>query len=312
MSRQRRSPQSGPYLAQGPLRRGRRRVTPAGRLGRQPRSGRRCGLIGPGGLGRRARCTVRRSTQEFALVPWNKRTLALPATPPSVRLARDWVTSVLREIGRDELADSARLAVSELVTNAILHAEPPMTVHVRGTAEHPRIEVTDQSLVPPQRSQQPLGWSTARTTSPGPRWGAASTSSPATRCAGARTSPRTAWARWSGSSRATAVRDAPAEGEVFTMDAALADHARRAGRPGQPGHDPAARHAGGPVPPPASPLQRARPRAAPAGDQRRRRVTRSRSSSPRPTSRSSTNDARSSGLDALDRGDRATAPRRST
>ena len=92
-----------------------------------------------------------RSTQEFALGPWNKRTLALPANPPSVRIARDWVTAVLREIGRDELTESARLAVSELVTNAILHAEPPMTVHVRGTPEHPRVEVTDQSLVPPQR-----------------------------------------------------------------------------------------------------------------------------------------------------------------
>jgi len=84
-------------------------------------------------------------------VPWNKRTLALPASPPSVRLARDWVTSVLTEIGRGELSESARLAVSELVTNAILHAEPPMTVHVRGTVEHPRVEVTDQSLVPPKR-----------------------------------------------------------------------------------------------------------------------------------------------------------------
>jgi hypothetical protein len=68
-----------------------------------------------------------------------------------VRLARDWVTGVLEEIGRGDLAESARLAVSELVTNAILHAEPPMTVHVRGTVERPRVEVTDQSLVPPQR-----------------------------------------------------------------------------------------------------------------------------------------------------------------
>jgi anti-sigma regulatory factor (Ser/Thr protein kinase) len=84
-------------------------------------------------------------------VPWNKRTLALPASPPSVRLARDWVSDVLEEIGRDELAESARLAVSELVTNAILHAEPPMTVHVRGTVERPRVEVTDQSLAPPQK-----------------------------------------------------------------------------------------------------------------------------------------------------------------
>ncbi|MCW2784244.1 MAG: hypothetical protein JWP74_761, partial [Marmoricola sp.] len=91
------------------------------------------------------------STQEFARVPWNMQSLALPATPPSVRLARDWVTRVLVEIGRDDLTDSARLAVSELVTNAILHADPPMTVYVRGTLEHPRIEVADQSLVPPRQ-----------------------------------------------------------------------------------------------------------------------------------------------------------------
>lgn len=101
-------------------------------------------------------------------MPWNKRTLALPASPPSVRLARDWVTGVLVEIGRPELADSARLGVSELVTNAILHADPPMTVHVRGTVEHPRIEVTDQSLIPPRQRHSAedinvdddLSWST--------------------------------------------------------------------------------------------------------------------------------------------------------
>lgn len=84
-------------------------------------------------------------------MPWNTRTLALPASPPSVRLARDWVTEVLIDIGRDELTESAQLAVSELVTNAILHADPPMTVHVRGTVEHPRIEVTDQSMSPPRQ-----------------------------------------------------------------------------------------------------------------------------------------------------------------
>jgi len=96
--------------------------------------------------------------QESTPVPWNKRTLPLPAGAPSVRMARDWVSGVLTDIGRDELAESARLAVSELVTNALLHAEPPMTVHVRGTVEHPRIEVTDQSMVPPQprRSRAPV------------------------------------------------------------------------------------------------------------------------------------------------------------
>jgi len=83
-------------------------------------------------------------------VPWNKRTLALPASPPSVRLARDWVAGVLQDIGRDELTDSARLAVSELVTNAILHADPPIVVRVGGTAAHPRVEVHDNSPAPPK------------------------------------------------------------------------------------------------------------------------------------------------------------------
>jgi anti-sigma regulatory factor (Ser/Thr protein kinase) len=154
-------------------------------------------------------------------VPWNKRTLALPATPPSVRLARDWVTSVLREIGRGELADSARLAVSELVTNAILHAEPPMTVHVRGTSEHPRIEVTDQSLVPPQRrntnalvdlgddfSWPTMGRGLDLVASYSVKWGAEITPNGM---------GKVVWFEPS-----TGVLDAPVEGEVFTMDAALA------------------------------------------------------------------------------------------
>ena len=155
-------------------------------------------------------------------MPWNKRTLALPANPPSVRIARDWVTDVLREIGHDDLTESARLAVSELVTNAILHAEPPMTVTVRGTPEHPRIEVTDQSLRPPQRRhserlidvEDERSWATVGrgldlVANYSVRWGAD-------------ISPnglgKVVWFEPS-----TGVQDTPTDGEVFTMDAALAD-----------------------------------------------------------------------------------------
>ncbi len=74
-----------------------------------------------------------------------KRSLALPAEPPSVRLARAWVADVLTEVGRADLVHTAQLGVSELVTNAILHARPPLTISVRGTARHPRIEVLDHS-----------------------------------------------------------------------------------------------------------------------------------------------------------------------
>ena len=41
------------------------------------------------------------------------------------------------------------MGVSELVTNALLHAEPPIHVAVRGTREHPRVEVRDASADSP-------------------------------------------------------------------------------------------------------------------------------------------------------------------
>lgn len=85
-------------------------------------------------------------------MPWNERTLALPPSPPSVRVARRWVGEVLAQVGRDELVESAQLGVTELVTNALLHARPPVTVRVRGTIDHPRVEVTDHSVLPPQRT----------------------------------------------------------------------------------------------------------------------------------------------------------------
>jgi anti-sigma regulatory factor (Ser/Thr protein kinase) len=85
-------------------------------------------------------------------VPLTKRSLVLPASPPSVKLARSWVSKVLEEIGREDLVDAAQLGVSELVTNALIHSEPPLSVRFRGTVDHPRIEVVDSSPVPPQRA----------------------------------------------------------------------------------------------------------------------------------------------------------------
>lgn len=81
-------------------------------------------------------------------MPLTRRKLAIPARPPSVRLARAWVRDILTEIGREDLVPSAELGVSELVTNAIIHAAPPLTVAIRGTVEHPRVEVTDAAPGP--------------------------------------------------------------------------------------------------------------------------------------------------------------------
>jgi len=77
-------------------------------------------------------------------------TLELSPEPQSVRRARTWVVSELTTLGRDDLADAAELGVSELVTNAILHADPPIVVRMGGTATHPRVEVHDTSPVPPK------------------------------------------------------------------------------------------------------------------------------------------------------------------
>ncbi len=71
--------------------------------------------------------------------------LVLDPEPRSVRRARVWVGEELEGLGRRDLVDAAELGVSELVTNAILHAEPPITLRIGGTAAHPRVEVHDTS-----------------------------------------------------------------------------------------------------------------------------------------------------------------------
>ncbi|GAA5147351.1 hypothetical protein GCM10023340_19660 [Nocardioides marinquilinus] len=66
------------------------------------------------------------------------------------------MVSVFRDMGRDDLIECAEMAVSELVTNALLHAEPPIHVRVRGTHEHPRVEVADASTEVPDLPRPPL------------------------------------------------------------------------------------------------------------------------------------------------------------
>jgi anti-sigma regulatory factor (Ser/Thr protein kinase) len=73
-----------------------------------------------------------------------------------VQDARRWVAGLCTEIARPELSECAQLGVSELVTNALLHGEPPITVRMRGTAEHPRVEVRDSSVEAPILPNEPL------------------------------------------------------------------------------------------------------------------------------------------------------------
>ena len=57
--------------------------------------------------------------------------LLLDPDPQSVRRARVWIGEELERLGRPDLVDSAELGISELVTNAILHADPPITVRLK-------------------------------------------------------------------------------------------------------------------------------------------------------------------------------------
>ncbi len=79
-------------------------------------------------------------------MPLNRPALSLGSGPRGVQDARRWVVGTCHDIGRGDLAECAELGVSELVTNALLHGEAPLSVRVRGTREHPRVEVRDGSV----------------------------------------------------------------------------------------------------------------------------------------------------------------------
>lgn len=69
--------------------------------------------------------------------------LALEPEPSSARMARSFVAEVLANSPAVECADTARLLVSELVTNALLHAHTHVEVVVRVDAATVRVEVHD-------------------------------------------------------------------------------------------------------------------------------------------------------------------------
>jgi PAS domain S-box-containing protein len=79
--------------------------------------------------------------------------LALPPTPRSAGEARRFVRAVLRAAGRESWVEAASLAVSELVTNAVLHAHTEVELAVVAAPDHVRIEVRDDNpALPAARS----------------------------------------------------------------------------------------------------------------------------------------------------------------
>lgn len=75
--------------------------------------------------------------------------LALPASPVSARLARSHVRQRLAQAGRAHWSDAAELAVSEVVTNGLLHAHTGLVLRLEIRSDEVLVEVADGSSVPP-------------------------------------------------------------------------------------------------------------------------------------------------------------------
>jgi anti-sigma regulatory factor (Ser/Thr protein kinase) len=72
--------------------------------------------------------------------------LRLPASPRSPRLAREYAERFLRDAGHAALATPTALVVSELVTNAMVHADGGCTLRIQVVIGDPpcvRVEVED-------------------------------------------------------------------------------------------------------------------------------------------------------------------------
>ena len=77
----------------------------------------------------------------------------LPPSPASAGEARRLLREVLSETGAGDWVDNAQVAVSELVTNALVHAGTPIRLHVQARRDGLRVEVADGSPhLPRQRA----------------------------------------------------------------------------------------------------------------------------------------------------------------
>jgi len=82
--------------------------------------------------------------------------LALPAAPKAAGIARAFVRDQLVPTATDATIDAVTLCVSELVTNALDHATPPIELRMARDDGFLRIEVSDTSTAQPvPRSPEP-------------------------------------------------------------------------------------------------------------------------------------------------------------
>ncbi|MGH1554829.1 SpoIIE family protein phosphatase [Streptomyces sp. L7] len=83
-------------------------------------------------------------------------TTTLPTVPEAVAEGRAFLSKALTSWDCREQADEALLLLSELLTNAVQHAQGPATLHVCRTADELTVEVSDGSphLPEPRRASE--------------------------------------------------------------------------------------------------------------------------------------------------------------
>lgn len=86
-----------------------------------------------------------------------RRTAVFPPEAASVPASRRYVRRALQEAGHEQWLDAAQLAVSEVATNAVLHAHTPFEVTVHTTARDAHVLVwDDETARPVRRTSGPL------------------------------------------------------------------------------------------------------------------------------------------------------------
>lgn len=100
---------------------------------------------------------ISRLVHALRAVPRPESTWRFPWDPLSVRLARQQVADRLRELGRPDRIGDVTLVVSELASNAVLHAGTDFELQLDVTSNGIRIEVHDGAGGVPQPKGQEAG-----------------------------------------------------------------------------------------------------------------------------------------------------------
>jgi anti-sigma regulatory factor (Ser/Thr protein kinase) len=88
--------------------------------------------------------------------------VTLPAVTESVPAARRFVMNALQGMDAADVCDDVVALVSEVATNAVIHARTPFTIVVRREEDTVRVRVHDRSAVIPRRRAYGLDATTGR------------------------------------------------------------------------------------------------------------------------------------------------------